>query len=121
MLGESEIENIGVLVFQITRVDLEEASGFALAEDMLPALAVNRKDFWSRRGFSLLHEFVHVMLRVSGASDLDVDAARPPEDARVEVFCNQVAAAALMPRAEFLAEAVIVGAAPGAKQSSVGY
>ena len=108
------IEDIGVLVFQITRVDLEEASGFALAEDMLPALAVNRKDVWSRRGFSLLHEFVHVMLRVSGASDLDVDAARPPEDARVEVFCNQVAAAALMPRAEFLAEAVIVGAAPGA-------
>ncbi len=39
-------------------------------------------------------------------------AANPVD--RVEVFCNHVAAAALMPRAEFLAERLIDGAAPGA-------
>lgn len=108
------IERLGVLVFQITRVDPEEVSGFALAEDVLPVVAVNRKDVWSRRGFSLLHEFAHLMLRVSGASDLDVDAARPPEDARVEIFCNQVAAAALMPQEHFLGEAIVRDAAAGA-------
>ena len=108
------IERLGVLVFQLTRVETEEVSGFALAEDVLPVLAVNRKDVFSRRGFSLLHEFAHLMLRVSGASDLDVDAARPPEDARIEVFCNQIAAAALMPREHFLAEAILRDASAGA-------
>jgi Zn-dependent peptidase ImmA (M78 family) len=101
------IERAGVLVFQMVRVESEEASGFALSEEMLPVIAVNRKDVFSRRGFSLLHEFAHLMLRVSGASDLDVDAARPPEDAQIEVFCNHVAAATLMPREHFLGEAIV--------------
>lgn len=109
-----KLENFGVLVFQITRVDSEEASGFALAEEVLPVVAVNRKDVWGRRVFSLLHEFVHLILRVTGASDLDVDASRPPEDARVEVFCNSVAAATLMPQNQFVAEAVIRDAPSGA-------
>jgi len=104
------IERLGVLVFQMTRVESDEASGFALAEHILPAIAINRKDVWSRRAFSLLHEFVHLMLRVSGASDLDVNAARPPEDARVEIFCNHVAAAALLPQEHFLAEAIVQNA-----------
>jgi Zn-dependent peptidase ImmA (M78 family) len=47
------------------------------------------------------------MLRLSGVSELDVDAARPPEDQAVEVFCNRVAAAALMPRRLFMAESAI--------------
>lgn len=108
------IENLGVLVFQITRVETSEVSGFALSSDLLPLVAVNRRDTYSRRVFSLLHEFVHLMLCVSGASDLDADAARPPEDARVESFCNQVAAAGLMPRERFLAESAVQSAATSA-------
>ena len=108
------IESSGVLVFQMTRVPTDEVSGFALAEELFPVLVVNRKDVYSRRSFSLLHEFAHLILRVSGASDLDVDAARPPEDAQVEVFCNQVAAAALMPRERFLVEPIVAGGAGAA-------
>jgi Zn-dependent peptidase ImmA (M78 family) len=37
-------------------------------------------------------------------SDLETDENRPPEDQRIEVFCNQIAAAALMPRETLLAE-----------------
>jgi Zn-dependent peptidase ImmA (M78 family) len=48
------------------------------------------------------------MIRVSGVSDLETDAARPPEDQHVEVFCNRVAAAALIPRDVILAEARVV-------------
>jgi Zn-dependent peptidase ImmA (M78 family) len=98
------IENLGVLIFQTTRFSSEEASGFAIAADTLPVIAVNRHDLLTRRTFSLVHELAHLMIRVSGVSDLETDAARPPEDQRIEVFCNHVAAAALIPRDVILAE-----------------
>lgn len=98
----SRIEGLNVLVFQMSRVDSDEASGFALAEDARPVIVVNRKDVPNRRTFSLLHEFVHLMLGQSGASYLEVDATRPPETQAVEVFCNAAAAAALVPRDRLL-------------------
>lgn len=101
------IENVGVLVFQATRITSEEASGFALAYDVLPTIVVNRKDAPVRRLFSLAHEFAHLALRRSGVSDLNVDAVRLPENSLIEVFCNQVAAAALMPTQMFTSEPTI--------------
>src|SRR4051794_963814 len=98
------IEEAGVLVFQTTRFSTEEASGFAISGDRLPVIAVNRKDVLTRRTFSLLHELAHLMVHVSGVSDLETDAARPPEDQRIEVFCNHVAAAALIPKNALLSE-----------------
>ena len=108
----SRIEDAGVLVFQVTRVEAEEASGFAIAADTLPVIAVNRKDPPTRRTFSLIHEFAHLMVRVSGVSDLETDAKRPPEDQRIEVFCNQVAAAALIPREELLSDPRVIAQGP---------
>jgi Zn-dependent peptidase ImmA (M78 family)/DNA-binding XRE family transcriptional regulator len=102
------IENLGVLVFQTTRFPSDEASGFAIAADTLPVIAVNRNDALTRRTFSLTHEFAHLMIRVSGVSELETDVARPPEDQRIEVFCNSVAAAALIPRDVLLAEPRVV-------------
>lgn len=101
------LEAKNILVFQMGSVDREEVNGFALAEKVLPIIAVNRNDAPNRRTFSLLHEFVHILLKLSGASDLDVDATRPPEEQKVEVFCNHVAAAALMPREEVLGLPVV--------------
>jgi Zn-dependent peptidase ImmA (M78 family)/DNA-binding XRE family transcriptional regulator len=104
----AHIESLGVLVFQMGRVSPDEVSGFAISEEIFPVIAISRKDTpFSRRTFSLLHEFAHLMLRQSGVSDPDVDAARPPEDQEVEVFCNHVAAAALMPRERFLGEDIL--------------
>jgi Zn-dependent peptidase ImmA (M78 family) len=92
------IEDVGVLVFQATPISTDVASGFAIAEDLLPVIVVNRKDVPTGRTFSLLHEFAHLMLGVSGVSDADItDAARPPEEQSIEVFCNHAAAAALIP------------------------
>lgn len=104
----NRIENLGVLVFQTTRFPSEEASGFAIAADTLPVIAVNRDDVLTRRTFSLVHELAHLMIRVSGVSELETDENRPPEDQRIEVFCNSVAAAALIPRDVLLAEARVV-------------
>jgi Zn-dependent peptidase ImmA (M78 family) len=108
----ARIEEAGVLVFQVTRVEAEEASGFAIAADALPVIAVNRKDPPTRRTFSLLHELVHLMVRVSGVSDLETDAKRPPEDQRTEVFCNHVAAAALIPREALLSDPRVIAQGP---------
>lgn len=101
----NRIEEAGTLVFQATRFTSEEASGFALSEDLFPVIVINRKDAPTRRTFSLLHELAHLMLRVSGVSDLDADDHRPPEDQAIEVFCNRVAAAALIPKDWLLREA----------------
>ena len=107
----SRIEELGVLVFQASRVESSEASGFAYWADELPFVVVNRKDAPGRRLFSLLHELAHLMLHQSGVSDLDPEGRRPVSDERVEVFCNKVAASALMPRLQFLSQPEI-GRAP---------
>lgn len=104
------IESKGVLVFQSDRFSSSEASGFAIWEPVAPIIVISRKGTSPRRKtFSLLHEFAHLVLRASGVSDLDIDgdSRRPPEEQRVEVFCNAVAAAALLPRDSLLASAVV--------------
>jgi Zn-dependent peptidase ImmA (M78 family) len=102
------IEDTGTLVFQTTRFTSDEASGFAIAAESLPVIAVNRNDALTRRTFSLLHELAHLMIHVSGVSDPETDEQRPPEDQRIEVFCNRIAAAALMPREILLGEPEVI-------------
>ncbi|MCI0622029.1 MAG: ImmA/IrrE family metallo-endopeptidase, partial [Acidobacteria bacterium] len=82
--------------------------GFSIAEETLPVIAVNVKDKPNGRTFSLLHEFAHLMLHESGLCDLDEEALRPAEEERVEVFCNHVAGAALVPRDLLLREQIVV-------------
>jgi Zn-dependent peptidase ImmA (M78 family) len=103
----TRIESTGTLVFQTTTFPTNEASGFAISAELSPVISVNRKDALTRRTFSLLHEFAHLMVGVSGVSDLETDERRPPEDQRIEVFCNQVAAAALIPKESLLAQPVV--------------
>jgi Zn-dependent peptidase ImmA (M78 family)/transcriptional regulator with XRE-family HTH domain len=108
----SRIEEFGVLVFQTTTFASEEASGFAISAEELPVIAVNRRDPLTRRTFSLLHEFAHLMVRISGVSELETDVARPPEDQKIEVFCNHVAAATLVPKESLLAQSIVKGRGP---------
>ena len=104
----NKIERAGVLAFQATRVNSQEVSGFAIYEHVLPVIVVARTETPpTRRTFTLLHEFAHLMLRVSGVTDLEESQALPQDDLRVEVFCNRVAAAALVPRDQFLAENLV--------------
>jgi len=103
----ARVEELGVLVFQASRVSSEEASGFAFWAETLPFVVVNRKDTHGRRVFSLLHEIAHLMLHQSGVSDVEAEGPRPNDDERVEVYCNAVAASALMPRQLFLAEPLV--------------
>lgn len=103
----TRIEAQGVLVFEASRIESSEASGFAYWAEVLPFMVVNGSDTHSRRTFSLIHELAHLMLHQSGVSDLDAEGGRAGNVERVEIFCNQVAADTLLPRAEFLAEAIV--------------
>lgn len=103
------MEDLGVLVFQAARVDSAEASGFAFAASALPFVVVNRKDAWGRRVFSLMHELAHLMLHASGVSNIRTIPGGLSAEEQVEVYCNQVAAAALMPKLSFLSEHELAG------------
>lgn len=107
------IEGTGVLVFQAVGVGVGEMRGFSIAEDTLPIIAVNKKDRVHGRIFSLLHEFIHLLLHESGLCDFDEDALRPPAESRVEIFCNHAAGAALVPRDDLLREPIVAGRGEG--------
>jgi Zn-dependent peptidase ImmA (M78 family) len=101
------IEAQGVLVFQIRDVDVEETRGFSIAQSPLPVVAANIKDAPSARAFTLLHEYTHLLLRRGGLCDLhDDEAAR--DEGLVEVFCNRVAGAVLVPGSDLLAEPIVL-------------
>ncbi len=91
------IERAGILVFQVVGVTPGEVLGFSLSDRPLPVIGVNRKLHPNGRTFTLLHECVHVLLERSSICDIEESVPRPPEEQRPEVFCNAVAAAALVP------------------------
>jgi Zn-dependent peptidase ImmA (M78 family)/DNA-binding XRE family transcriptional regulator len=101
------IERIGILVFQADGIATSEMLGFSLSERPLPVIGVNRKLKHNGRTFTLLHEAVHVLLQQSSICDIEEGQLRPPEEQRVEVFCNAVAAAALVPRNLLLNEPLV--------------
>lgn len=98
---------IGCLVFQFDTVPIDEVLGFSLTERPLPVIAVNVKMKPNGRTFTMLHEFVHVLLQKSAVCDLDELKPRRPNDLATEVFCNASAAAALMPRDVFLSHPIV--------------
>jgi Zn-dependent peptidase ImmA (M78 family) len=103
----SHIEEAGVLVFQVTGVQPSEILGFSLTERPLPIIGINRKLAPNGRTFTLLHEFVHVLIGESSLCDIEESFARPPQEQAMEVLCNAVAAAALVPRAALLADSLV--------------
>ena len=101
------IESLGVLVFQVTTVELQQMLGFSLAYTELPVIAINRKLSPNGRNFTMLHEFVHLLLGQSGICDVDNNLPHNQRDQRVEVFCNRVAGAALVPKNALLAHGLV--------------
>ena len=101
----NKIESLGILVFQSTNVPLSQMRGFSLFYQILPVITVNRKDAYVARSFTLMHELAHIMLRTESLCDMREGEGKLSEaDQRIEVFCNSVAACALVPRADILAD-----------------
>jgi Zn-dependent peptidase ImmA (M78 family) len=104
----SAIERAGMLAFQVVGVAPREMLGFSLPDRPFPVIGVNRKLTLNGRTFTLLHEAVHVYLGESSICDIEEGELRPPEEQRVEVFCNAVAGAALVPRDALLNHPLVV-------------
>lgn len=93
---KEKIENIGVLFFQISGIDVKEMRGFSIPEIPYPTIVLNQSDSVLGRIFTLVHEFSHLMLKQGGICTISLG----DEEARFEIekFCNAAAGAALVPR-----------------------
>jgi len=96
------VEGQGVLIMHLERVETEEARGIAVAERVFPLIAVNGKDSPYGRVFTLIHEFVHLMIGATGMSNLRISNRPRSQEQRIEQFCNCVAGEVLVPRRDLL-------------------
>ena len=94
---KSAAERAGGFVFQTENLPISEARGFSVALFPLPVVALNSKESPKGRIFTHMHELAHIALRASGVCDLHDDSKSKRESDRVEVFCNRVAGATLLP------------------------
>jgi Zn-dependent peptidase ImmA (M78 family) len=108
------LESIGVLVFQARRIEPNLMRGFSICELPFPVIVVNNKDRWGRI-FTLFHELTHIMLHESSICDLAHASDLPPEKRNVEVFCNHVAGAVLVPRDILLSNELVINKSPSSK------
>lgn len=93
------IEDQGILVIQVRGIDIEEMRGCSISDQPFPVVMLNSKDSVRGRVFTLMHELAHILLRSGGICDLQDQRQRNTEEkGRVERYCNQVAAAVLMPQ-----------------------
>lgn len=98
------LEDRGMLVYQMSGVEMNEARAFSLAELPLPVVAINSNDAPAGRVFSMLHELAHVALRAGGLCDLHT---APGEAEDLEAYCNHVAGAVLVPAGDLLATPIV--------------
>ncbi len=88
-------EQLGVLVFHATKIRRSEARGFSISVEgePLPIVVIALKEYPAGRIFTLMHELTHLALRATGVCDWN-------EKDSVEAYCNRVAGAILVPKAE---------------------
>jgi Zn-dependent peptidase ImmA (M78 family)/DNA-binding XRE family transcriptional regulator len=95
------VEAQGVLVFQFP-FPVEEVRGFSLFDPLCPVIVVNESDAVLARVFTLFHEYAHLLLEKPGICL--PEEALSTNGASVEPYCNQFAAALLVPNEEIVRE-----------------
>lgn len=106
-------EDKGIIVIHAKGVSIDEMRAFSISERPYPVIALNGSDFPRARVFSLFHELTHLALNDGGLCDLHEGNGQRNHsagDGSLEHFCNQVAAAALMPSSELLGQQVVKNA-----------
>jgi Zn-dependent peptidase ImmA (M78 family)/transcriptional regulator with XRE-family HTH domain len=79
-------------------LDSEEIQGFTIADPYAPFVFVNSEDWDAPQLFTLVHELAHIWIAESGISnEIGPDIKFNETTHPVEIFCNEVAANALMP------------------------
>ena len=91
------IERNGIIVAQVSGVEIEEMKGLSIYFDSYPIIAINNKDYDRSKVFSLFHELAHIFRRSSSLCTIDMDEHSDQE----ETICDRIAAETLMPEASF--------------------
>lgn len=101
------VEAAGVLVFQFTKVELEEVRGLSLLDEPLPVVGINSKErVPEAKAFTLLHEVVHLMLAAGNEELPAIQEKRTgPQWLAIERFAESAASHALLPEALLQAHA----------------
>ena len=82
------------------KLDSEELQGFTISDQYAPFVFVNSEDWDAPQLFTLVHELAHIWIAESGISnEIEPDIRFKDTLHPVELFCNKVAANALMPDA----------------------
>jgi Zn-dependent peptidase ImmA (M78 family) len=89
------IENLGILFFQATDIELSEMRGISVFEEVYPIIVINRNDAPRARIFTLIHELVHLLTKTAGICDNTGMSESSSFD--IEIMCNHIAANALVP------------------------
>lgn len=80
------------------KIDSEELQGFTIADTYAPFVFINSGDWDAPQLFTLVHELAHIWIAQSGISNATDSLLRGKDKFHpVELFCNEVAANALMP------------------------
>lgn len=108
----ASVENLGIIVIHTRGVSTDEMRAFSISEWPFPVIALNGQDWPRARLFSLLHELAHLALNAGGLCDLHEARRRRGDEDETEHFCNEVAAAILMPEEVFIDQAAGIGAEP---------
>lgn len=91
------VEQTGIFVMLIGNLGSHHSNlsaqvfrGFALSDEIAPFIIINDQDAPSAWAFTLLHEFAHILLGLTGISGGGYEQ-------KVERFCNDVASQVLLP------------------------
>jgi Zn-dependent peptidase ImmA (M78 family)/DNA-binding XRE family transcriptional regulator len=95
----SALERLGILVFQSSGIEISEMRGFSINERPLPVISVNSRDRINGKIFTMMHEFVHLLLGHDGMCNLEERQPNHKDKQKIEIFCNRVAGAILVPQA----------------------
>jgi len=109
-LWRESIEGLGVLVFQTnsrSQIPLREMRGFSISKRPYPVIVLNSKDSPNGKIFTLVHEFIHLLLENGGICDIEDYDGWNSEDQKIEFFCNVTAGAVLVPEKSLLEDRTV--------------
>lgn len=98
----SIVENRGIMVAQVSGVDLKEMRGLSIHYNRVPIIAINNKDYKRAKTFSLFHELAHIVRKTSSLCLINFDERNDEE----EKICDRIAAETLMPQKQFSVDAI---------------
>ncbi len=80
------------------KLDSTELQGFAIADPYAPFVFINSDDWNAPQLFTLVHELAHIWIAETGISNsIELGIKKNSDYNKIELFCNEIAANALMP------------------------